>query len=99
METENLFVQSTLNVGDRLILFMYQSFVRMATHVDHGGKHSPDTITNNAGLALWRTVLRFESERWPAYAPVIAAQTDASLQSWLQDTTTPQGRVPVRWTV
>jgi hypothetical protein len=98
-QTEDIFVQSTLNAGDQLVLYMYQSLIRMQTNVESGGKHSPDTVTNNASLALWRTILRFDSDRWPAYAPVIMSQTTASLESWLQNTTTPQGPLPVRWTI
>ncbi|WP_027820911.1 hypothetical protein [Paraburkholderia bannensis] len=98
-ETQNLFTQNTLNAGTDLRVYLYQSYIDMRTDVEHGGKHSPDTVTNNASLQLWRTILRFDSQRWPAYAPLIANETDASLQSWLNDTTTPQGPVKVNWNI
>ncbi|MBN3845584.1 MULTISPECIES: hypothetical protein [Burkholderiaceae] len=98
-ETQNLFTQNTLNAGADLQVYLYQSFIDMRTDVQHGGKHSPDTVTNNASLQLWRTILRFDSQHWPAYAPVIMSQTDATLQSWLNDTTTPQGPVKVNWNI
>jgi hypothetical protein len=96
-ETMTLFVQCALNVSDDLNVYMYWSQVQMVTHVDHGGKHSPDTVTNNASLSLNRNVLAFNSRAWATYAPIIFPQTTASLESWLNDTTTPQGPVPVKW--
>jgi hypothetical protein len=97
-ETQTLFVQNTLNAGAGITLYMYWSHVQMVTNVQSGGKHSPDTVTNNASLTLYRNVLQFNSGAWPSYAPIIIPKTAASLQGWLNDTTTPQGPVPVNWT-
>lgn len=97
-QTENLFVQNTLNAGSQLVVYMYQSFVQMNTTVQSGGKHSPDTVTNNAQLALSRVVLVFNSGSWPAYSLIIMPHTSASLEDWLNNTTTPQGSVAVNWT-
>jgi hypothetical protein len=97
VQTQNLFVQNTLNAGNQLIVYMYQSVVRMVTNVQSGGKHSPDTVTNNAGMQLFRTVLAFNTGAWPAYAHVIMDKTTASLNDWLNNTTTPQGTIPVNW--
>ena len=98
-ETENLFVQSTLNAGEQLVLYMYQSFLTMRTDVESGGKHSPDTVTNNASLSLWRAVLKFDTDLWPRYAPAVVNRTNASLESWLNNTTTPLGSVAMNWTI
>jgi hypothetical protein len=97
-ETETLFVQNTMHYDEQLRVFMYWSSVRMVTNVQKGGKNSPDVVTNNANLTLYRNILVFDAVAWPTYAPIIMHRTDASLESWLNDTTTPQGPIPVNWT-
>jgi hypothetical protein len=96
-ETETLFVQNALNAGDSIVVYMYWSYVQMVTNVESGGKNSPDTVTNNASLTLYRNILTFDTAAWPGYAAIIMPKTSASLQSWLNDNTTPQGSVPVNW--
>ena len=96
-ETLNLFVQNTLNAGDDLVLYLYDGAVAMVTTVQSGGKHSPDTVTNNAAFQLHRNIFTFDSAGWPAYAPLMIPRTTATLTSWLANNATPQGTLPVNW--
>lgn len=98
-QTENLFVQNTLNSNSgALNVYIYKSFVAMSEEVHQGsGKNAPTVVTNQASFTLYRTVLSFETANWPAYSKIIMPKTTANLNSWLTNNSTPQGTVPVNW--
>lgn len=98
-EAENLFVQSALNLNGSVKIYLYRSSVTMKQDVHRGsGKNAPTVSSDQTHFSLYRTVLDFDSQNWPAYAEFILPRTDASLNSWLADNTTPEGTVPVNWT-
>jgi hypothetical protein len=97
-ETDNLFVQSALNIDGTIKVYIYKSYVCMREDRHTGsGKNAPTITTNQASLKLYRTILKFDSSRWPEYAHIIMPKTNASLSSWLSDNSTPSGTVPVNW--
>lgn len=96
-QTQNLFVQNTLDTNQGFRVYMYKSLINMRTDVHKGGKNSPDTVTNNASLTLWRVILKFDEAGWPNYASAIADKTTVSLEAWLNGNTTSQGPIPPNW--
>lgn len=96
-QTQNLFVQNTINSSADLTVYLYKSFINMRTDVQSGGKHSPDTVTNNASLSLWRAVLKFDINSWPSYAPIIMDKTNTSLEGWLNGNNVSKGPVAINW--
>lgn len=98
-QTDNLFVQSTLNSDSgNLGVYIYKSSVLVREERHRGsGKNAPTRTADTASLTLYRTVLSFQTAGWPAYSKIIMPKTNASLSSWLTDNSTPQGTVPVDW--
>lgn len=97
-QSENLFVQSTINTDESIKVYIYKSFVLMRRDVHKGsGKNAPTYVENQAHFELYRTVLVFDAAKWPQYATMIMAETDASLSSWLADNSSPKGTVQVNW--
>jgi hypothetical protein len=98
-QTQNLFVQNTLDTNEGLRVYIYKSFINMRTDVHQGGKNSPDTVANNASLTLWRVQLRFDENEWPHYAAAIVDKTTVSLEAWLNGNSTSQGPIPPNWNI
>lgn len=96
-QTMNMFSQATLNVDASIDVYLYHTFVQMATTVHRGGKHEPDRVSNQAALSLYRVRLRFDSARWPAQAAQVHQQTQQSLSDWLVSNSTPSGSLPANW--
>jgi hypothetical protein len=97
-ESDNLFVQSTINASGAIHVYIYKSFVLMRRDVSKGsGKNAPTISKNQAHFELYRTVLNLDTGKWPQYSRVIMPKTNASLSSWLEDNSTPKGKVPVNW--
>jgi hypothetical protein len=96
-ETMNMFSQATLNVDADIDVYMYHTFVQMMTTVQQGGKHEPDTVSNQASLSLYRIRLRFDSANWPNQAAQVHQQTQQSLSDWLANNSTPSGSLSADW--
>lgn len=96
-ETTNLFSQATLKVTDTVDVYLYHTFVQMVSTVQHGGKHEPDTVSNQAGLDLYRVHLRFDSARWASQAEKVHQMTQQSLRDWLAGSSTPAGGLAANW--
>ncbi len=79
----NLMAQSAINVeGSTIDAFIYQTSIQMITTVHKGGKHEPDTVSNQAYMGLHRVKLGFDTARWAAQAAVVQRETSSSLKSW-----------------
>lgn len=96
-ETLNMFSQATLIVDVEIDVCMYQTTVQMKTTVHTGGKHEPDTVSNQASLSLYRVHLRFNSAEWPGQAEDVHKQCQQSLDDWLANNATPVGSLSADW--
>ena len=91
-----MFSQATLNAASEVDVYMYHTYVQMKTTVHHGGKHEPDTVSNQTSLSLYRVQLRFDSSQWPSQAAQVHQMTDQSLREWLSNSS-PQGSLVTGW--
>jgi hypothetical protein len=96
-QTMNMFSQATLNVDSTISVYMYHTCVQMITTVHKGGKHEPDTVSNQTSLSLNRVHLGFNSDQWAAQAANVYQSTQQSLTDWLANNSTPAGSLPANW--
>jgi hypothetical protein len=96
-QTYNVFAQATLSAASEIDVFMYFTYVQMRTTVHHGGKHEPDTVSNQANMTLYRAKLRFNSAAWPEQAAQVEQKSNESLHGWLNSVSTPKGNVAPGW--
>ena len=89
-ETENLFVQSALDVDDVVTLYLYSSSV---SFVETKGKGYD---TKQTTFDITRIELLFQSALWPEYVPQVAAMFTSSVNSWLlNNSTSTTGTKPI----
>ncbi len=93
----DLFVQNTMHIGEDLKVYLYKSFIEMIYVSKDGGKNEPDIRRDETHFKIYRVIFDFKQSEWPDYAKIIMPQTDASLDSWLNNNSPSQNIKPINW--
>lgn len=98
-ETQDLFVQNSLNIDGSYKIYMYKTFVKMVEEKHKGsGKNAPTRIKDCTSFTLYRAVFHLNCQDIASYSASLMSKTDSSLHSWLNDTSAPINSQAVKWT-
>lgn len=83
--TDNLFVQSTLNLDAEIIVYIYSSVISMMESKSKGSD------SKQTDIVIQRTQLTFYKNLWPSYAQMVMNHHVKLVADWLNDNSAPVG--------
>lgn len=88
--TDDLFVQNVLEAsGSSVSVCIYYSTIKLEEDKAKG------STTRQSDIVLYRTILEFQTEKWPSYAEMVWEKDYRSVTDWMDDNTTTAGPLKV----